>query len=81
MATSVKNRKREIENEIMAGLGMPDRFSHVVVKRLWSNHYRANVYCYTGEFGVVRRRKISHSYFVRALKDRLVFDPALERAE
>ena len=79
MATSVKNRKREIESEIMAGAGVPDGFSHVAVKRLWANHYRANVYCYAGELGVVRRRIISDSFFVRVLKDRLVFDPSLRR--
>lgn len=77
MTTSVKNRKRDIENAIMAGVGMPDRFSHLVVKRLWANHYRANVYCYMGECGVVRRVKISHSFFVRALKDKIVFDPCV----
>jgi hypothetical protein len=73
----VKSNKRQIENEILSGLGVPERFSHIVVKRLWSNHYRANVYCYWGEPGYVKRRMISHSYFVRALKDRFVFDPQL----
>lgn len=80
MVTSVKNRKRDIESEIMGGVGVPDRFSHFVVKRLWANHYRANVYCYMGECGVVRRVKISHSFFVRALKDTLVFDPRVPQS-
>ena len=39
----VKSNKRQIENEILSGLGVPERFSHIVIKRLWSNHYRANV--------------------------------------
>ena len=72
-----KGRKREIETTILSGPSLPDRFSHVVVKRLWANNYRANVYSFTGESGVVARRRIAVSYFVRALKDKLVFDPPL----
>jgi len=71
------NRKREIELAVLAN-GLPDRFSHLVVKRLWPKHYRVNVYSFTGEPGVVVRRKIVHSYFVKIIGGKPVFDPILK---
>lgn len=77
VAMTASSKKYDIERAVMAGLGLPDRYSHTVVRRLWPNHYRVNVYCYTGEQGFVKKRKICHSYFVTSKKGVLTFDPPL----
>jgi hypothetical protein len=78
MATSVKDRKREIERNVLSTLGLPDRFSHVVVRRLWTNHYRINVYAFWGE-GFVKKLRITDSFFVTVRKDQHKYSPELSR--
>jgi len=74
-----KARRSHLDNVGLAVLketGTPPLFSSVAVKPLWLDgagesmvsYYRVNVYCFTGEPGMVPRIKMNDSYFIKCDK-------------
>jgi hypothetical protein len=51
-----------IGQQVIASLGQPDDLHKVLVRRLWENHYRVNVFVGVDEVS----NKIAHSYFLVA---------------
>ena len=51
-----------IGQQVIATLGQPDDLHKVLVRRLWENHYRVNVFVGADEYS----NKIAHSYFLVA---------------
>ncbi len=64
-----KQRTRQLDTvigkQVIETLGQPDDLHKVLVRRLWENHYRVNVFVGADEYS----NKIAHSYFLVADSD------------
>jgi hypothetical protein len=51
-----------IGQQVMETLGKPEDLHKVLVRRLWDNHYRVNIFVGADDYS----NKIAHSYFLVA---------------